>query len=52
MDHFALPQDSLAIAQQQGELYRNFQGYSTHAQFDIVGLGLSLNLILPMSYYV
>ncbi len=41
MDHFALPQDPLAIAQQQGELYRNFQGYSTHAQCDIVGLGLS-----------
>ena len=41
MDHFALPDDPLAIAQQQGELYRNFQGYSTHAQCDIVGLGLS-----------
>ena len=41
MDHFALPEDPLAIAQQQGELYRNFQGYSTHAQCDIVGLGLS-----------
>ncbi len=41
MDHFALPQDPLAIAQQQGELYRNFQGYSTHAQCDIIGLGLS-----------
>ena len=41
MDHFALPEDPLAIAQRQGELYRNFQGYSTHAQCDIVGLGLS-----------
>lgn len=41
MDHFALPDDPMAIAQQQGELYRNFQGYSTHAQCDIVGLGLS-----------
>lgn len=41
MDHFALPEDPLAIAQQQGELYRNFQGYSTHAQCDIIGLGLS-----------
>lgn len=41
MDHFALPSDPLAIAQQQGQLYRNFQGYSTHADCDIVGLGLS-----------
>jgi len=41
MDHFALPEDPLAIAQQQGHLYRNFQGYSTHADCDIVGLGLS-----------
>ncbi|MBT7412036.1 MAG: oxygen-independent coproporphyrinogen III oxidase [Candidatus Thioglobus sp.] len=41
MDHFALPQDPLAIAQNEGQLYRNFQGYSTHAQCDIVGLGLS-----------
>jgi oxygen-independent coproporphyrinogen-3 oxidase len=41
MDHFALPEDPLAIAQSKGQLYRNFQGYSTHAQCDIVGLGLS-----------
>ena len=41
MDHFALPEDPLAIAQQQGHLYRNFQGYSTNADCDIVGLGLS-----------
>lgn len=41
MDHFALPEDPLAIAQRQGHLYRNFQGYSTHADCDIVGLGLS-----------
>ncbi len=41
MDHFALPQDPLAIAQEEGHLYRNFQGYSTHADCDIVGLGLS-----------
>ena len=41
MDHFALPEDPLAIAQQQGHLYRNFQGYSTHADCDIIGLGLS-----------
>ena len=41
MDHFALPEDPLAIAQNEGHLYRNFQGYSTHASCDIVGLGLS-----------
>ncbi|MGZ8154323.1 MAG: oxygen-independent coproporphyrinogen III oxidase [Burkholderiales bacterium] len=41
MDHFALPQDSLAVAQRQGRLHRNFQGYSTHAECDLIGLGVS-----------
>lgn len=41
MDHFALPQDALAVAQRQGRLYRNFQGYSTSAEADLVGLGVS-----------
>ena len=41
MDHFALPNDPLAIAQSEGNLYRNFQGYSTHSECDIIGLGLS-----------
>lgn len=41
MDHFALPNDELAIAQKQRQLYRNFQGYATHANCDIIGLGLS-----------
>ncbi|MDP6103982.1 MAG: oxygen-independent coproporphyrinogen III oxidase [Gammaproteobacteria bacterium] len=41
MDHFALPNDSLAIAQREGRLYRNFQGYSTHSECELVGLGLS-----------
>ncbi len=41
MDHFALPNDSLAIAQREGKLYRNFQGYSTHSECELVGLGLS-----------
>ncbi len=41
MDHFSLPEDPLAIAQSKRQLYRNFQGYSTHAQCDIIGLGLS-----------
>jgi len=41
MDHFALPNDSLAVAQRQGRLHRNFQGYSTHAECDLIGLGVS-----------
>jgi oxygen-independent coproporphyrinogen-3 oxidase len=39
MDHFALPDDELSIAQRNGTLYRNFQGYSTHADCDLIGLG-------------
>ncbi len=41
MDHFAKPDDELTIAQQQGKLYRNFQGYSTQADCDLIGLGLT-----------
>ncbi|HSC46553.1 MAG TPA: oxygen-independent coproporphyrinogen III oxidase [Gammaproteobacteria bacterium] len=41
MDHFALPEDDLARARHGGGLQRNFQGYSTHAGLDLVGLGLS-----------
>ncbi|MDH5649539.1 MAG: oxygen-independent coproporphyrinogen III oxidase [Gammaproteobacteria bacterium] len=41
MDHFAKPDDELAIAQRQGTLYRNFQGYSTHADCDVVGMGIT-----------
>ncbi|MFW3613669.1 oxygen-independent coproporphyrinogen III oxidase [Billgrantia antri] len=41
MDHFARADDSLAIAQREGTLQRNFQGYSSHAQCDLVGLGVS-----------
>lgn len=41
MDHFALPDDELVIAQRDGQLHRNFQGYSTHADCDLVGLGAS-----------
>lgn len=41
MDHFALPEDGLAIAKQQGRLHRNFQGYSTMADQDILALGVS-----------
>lgn len=39
MDHFARPDDELAVAQRQGTLYRNFQGYSTHADCDLVAMG-------------
>jgi oxygen-independent coproporphyrinogen-3 oxidase len=41
MDHFALPDDALAIAKRQGRLHRNFQGYSTQPDSDIVALGVS-----------
>ena len=41
MDHFALPEDELARAKRTGKLQRNFQGYSTMAGLDLVGLGLS-----------
>lgn len=41
MDHFALPDDALAVARRQGHLHRNFQGYSTHADSDLIGLGVS-----------
>ncbi|AUZ04318.2 MULTISPECIES: oxygen-independent coproporphyrinogen III oxidase [Vitreoscilla] len=41
MDHFAKPTDELAVAFQQGRLQRNFQGYSTHGDCDLVGVGVS-----------
>ena len=41
MDHFALPEDDLVIARNNGTLQRNFQGYSTHRHTDLVGLGVS-----------
>jgi len=41
MDHFAKPEDELAVAQRQSKLHRNFQGYSTHSDCDLVALGLS-----------
>jgi oxygen-independent coproporphyrinogen-3 oxidase len=41
MDHFALPNDSLAVAKRQGRLHRNFQGYSTQPDCDLIGLGVS-----------
>ena len=41
MDHFALPDDELSIARRRGGLHRNFMGYTTHADSDLVGLGVS-----------
>ena len=41
MDHFALPTDALAVAKRQGRLHRNFQGYSTQSDCDLIGLGVS-----------
>jgi oxygen-independent coproporphyrinogen-3 oxidase len=41
MDHFARPDDDLAVAQRQGRLYRNFQGYSTYPDCDLIGFGVS-----------
>lgn len=41
MDHFARPDDELAVAQRNGTLYRNFQGYSTHADCDLVAMGIT-----------
>ncbi len=41
MDHFAKPDDELAIAQKEGKLQRNFQGYSTQAECDLLAFGIS-----------
>jgi oxygen-independent coproporphyrinogen-3 oxidase len=41
MDHFALPEDELSLAQENGSLHRNFMGYTTHAESDLIGLGVS-----------
>jgi oxygen-independent coproporphyrinogen-3 oxidase len=41
MDHFALPTDNLAVAKRQGRLHRNFQGYSTQPDCDIIAFGVS-----------
>jgi oxygen-independent coproporphyrinogen-3 oxidase len=51
MDHFARPDDELAIAQSRGRLQRNFQGYSTHADSDMIGLGVSAIGRIGPTYY-
>ncbi|MBF0454150.1 MAG: oxygen-independent coproporphyrinogen III oxidase [Magnetococcales bacterium] len=49
MDHFGKPDDELTVAQREGKLHRNFQGYTTHAECDLVGLGVSsISQIGPM----
>lgn len=50
MDHFAKPTDELAIAQQNGKLHRNFQGYTTQGDADLLGLGVSAISMLGDSY--
>ncbi|HWJ94042.1 MAG TPA: oxygen-independent coproporphyrinogen III oxidase [Telluria sp.] len=50
MDHFALPTDDLAVAQREGRLQRNFQGYSTHAEADMVACGVSAISAVGASY--
>jgi oxygen-independent coproporphyrinogen-3 oxidase len=51
MDHFARPDDELAVAQSQGRLHRNFQGYSTQAGSDMLGFGVSAIGSVGPSYY-
>lgn len=50
MDHFARPDDELAVAQREGKLHRNFQGYTTQGDSDLLGLGVSAISILGESY--
>jgi oxygen-independent coproporphyrinogen-3 oxidase len=51
MDHFAKPDDELAKAQREGHLHRNFQGYTTHAQCDLVAMGVSAISQIGDVYY-
>lgn len=50
MDHFAKPNDELAVAQRNGTLHRNFQGYTTQGDSDLLGLGVSAISMLGDSY--
>jgi oxygen-independent coproporphyrinogen-3 oxidase len=51
MDHFARPNDELAVAQKKKELQRNFQGYSTRAGADIYSFGMSAISQMPDAYW-
>ncbi len=50
MDHFARPDDELAIAQREGKLHRNFQGYTTQGDTDLLGMGVSAISMLGDCY--
>ncbi len=50
MDHFALPDDELAVAQRNGILHRNFQGYTTQGEADLVGFGVSAISMIGDAY--
>ncbi len=50
MDHFAKPDDELAVAQRNGVLHRNFQGYTTHGECDLVAIGASAISQVGLSY--
>ncbi|QDY43508.1 oxygen-independent coproporphyrinogen III oxidase [Candidatus Pantoea soli] len=50
MDHFAKPDDELAVAQRAGVLHRNFQGYTTQGETDLLGLGVSAISMMGDSY--
>jgi len=50
LDHFARPNDELAVAQRNGTLHRNFQGYSTHAGASLYGFGMSSISSTPTTY--
>jgi oxygen-independent coproporphyrinogen-3 oxidase len=50
MDHFAKPEDELAVAQRNGSLQRNFQGYSTHAECDMVAMGITAISNIGVTY--
>lgn len=50
MDHFALPEEDLSRAQRAGQLHRNFMGYTTHADTDLLGLGVSAISTVASSY--
>jgi len=51
MDHFAKPSDELSLAQASGQLQRNFQGYTTHADCDLVAMGVSAISKIGDLYY-
>ncbi|MGL5288392.1 MAG: oxygen-independent coproporphyrinogen III oxidase, partial [Aeromonas sp.] len=50
MDHFAKPDDKLAVAQREGTLHRNFQGYTTQGECDLLGLGVSSISMMGNAY--